>query len=144
MIAVRDGAVDSAALPLPEDGWQIESLDPTASVVQNLFAVALSLGSDRPDNPTLLQQSDARWLRTDTIGDTAVDVITGPTSDGPAVGTPDADAATVRYWIDERGRLLRVELRQQGGDGDDWIQLDLGDKSDVDLAPIDALVVPVG
>ena len=144
MIAVRDGAVDSAALPLPEDGWQIESLDPTASVVQNLFAVALSLGSDRPDNPTLLQQSDARWLRTDTIGDTAVDVITGPTSDGPAVGTPDADAATVRYWIDDRGRLLRVELRQQGGDGDDWIQFDLGDKSDVDLAPIDALVVPVG
>lgn len=143
MIAVLDGAVESAALPLPAGAWQIERLEPTASVVQNLFAVALSLGSDRPDNPTLLQQSDARWLRADTIGDTAVDVITGPTSDGPAVGTPDPDAATVRYWIDERGRLLRVELRQKGGDGEDWIQLDLGAKSDVDLAPIDALVVPI-
>lgn len=141
-IAVRDGAVDSAALPLPEGDWQVEALDPTASVVQNLFAVTLSLGADRPDNPTLLQQSDARWLRADEIDGTSVDVISGPTSDGPAVGTPDPAAATVRYWIDERGRLLRVELRQPGGD--DWVQLDLGAKSDVDLSPIDALVVPVG
>jgi len=138
MIAARDGAVAAPSLPLPEDGWQIEPLDATASVLQNLFVVALSLGSDRPDNPTLLQQSDARWLRSDEIDGIAVDVISGPTSDGPATGTPDPAAATVRYWIDEKGRLLRVELRQPGGDT--WTILDLGDQSDLDLSPIDALV----
>lgn len=142
MIAARDGAVTAAGLPLPEDGWQIEPLDPTSSVLQNLFVVALSLGSDRPDNPTLLQQSDARWLRADEIDGTAVDVISGPTSDGPATGTPDPAAATVRYWIDAKGRLLRVELRQPGGD--EWTVLDLGDTADVDLSPIDALVADGG
>ena len=141
-IAVRDGAVPAAELPLPEGDWQIEQLDPSSSVVQNLFAVALSLGSDRPDNPTLLQQSDARWLRSDTIDGTPVDVITGPTSDGPATSTPDPAAATVRYWIDDKGRLLRVELRQPGGDN--WTRLDLGAKSDVDLTPVQTLVAGVG
>lgn len=141
-IAARDGAVASAALPLPEDNWQIERLDPTSSAVQNLFAVALSLGADRPDNPILLQQSDARWLRADVIAGTPVDVMSGPTSDGPATSSPDPTAATVRYWIDEHGRLLRVELRQPGGA--DWTRLDLGAKSDVDLAPIDSLVANVG
>lgn len=137
-IAARDGAVTAPGLPLPEDGWQIEPLDASASVLQNLFVVALSLGSDRPDNPTLLQQSDARWLRSDDIDGTDVDVISGPTSDGPAVGTPDPAAATVRYWIDEKGRLLRVELRQPGSD--QWTILNLGDRSDLDLSPIDTLV----
>lgn len=142
MIAARDGGVTAAGLPLPQDGWQIEPLDPSSSVLQNLFVVALSLGSDRPDNPTLLQQSDARWLRADKIDGTVVDVISGPTSDGPATGTPDPTAATVRYWVDGDGRLLRVELRQPGGD--EWTVLDLGDKADLDLSPVDALVAGRG
>lgn len=141
-IAARDGAVPSAELPLPTDGWQVEAIDPAASVLQNLFVVAVSLGSDRPDNPTLLQQTDARWLRSDEVDGTAVDVISGPTSDEPASATASSDAATVRYWIDERGRLLRLELRQPGGDN--WTVLDLGDKADADLSPIDALVAGNG
>ena len=141
-IAARDGAVPSAELPPPADGWQVEALDPAASVLQNLFVVAVSLGSDRPDNPTLLQQTDARWLRTDEVDGTAVDVITGPTSDEPATATASAADANVRYWIDERGRLLRVELRQPGSD--QWTVLDLGDEADVDLSPIDDLVAANG
>ncbi|PJJ73227.1 hypothetical protein CLV46_2813 [Diaminobutyricimonas aerilata] len=136
-VAARDGAVDAAELPPPADGWQTGPLDPAASALQNLFTVALSLGADRPDNPTLLQQSDARWLRDDELDGTEVDVIAGPSSDEPASASAAPTESPVRYWIDERGRLLRVELRQRGSD--EWSVLDLGADAEVDLAPVETL-----
>ncbi|WP_374947513.1 hypothetical protein [Agreia sp.] len=136
-IAVREGAEDGAVLPIPADGWVTDSLDATASSLQNLFVIALSLGSDRPDNPQLLQQSDALWLRSDEIDGTPVDVIAGPTSDTPATAAASEDDATVRYWLDTDGRMLRLEVAQPSSDS--WTVLDLGDHAVVDISAVATL-----
>lgn len=72
----RDPDADGyPVLPIPatsDPAWQIQQLDPTASAFHALLAAISALGQDRPDNPLLLQQSGALWLRDDTVDDTAV------------------------------------------------------------------------
>ncbi|WP_277207621.1 hypothetical protein [Isoptericola croceus] len=127
--------------PLPPPGmdddgttWTGSDLVPDQSRLHALLAVIVGLGNDRPDNPVLLQQSDARWLRQDSIDGVPVQVLAGPTSDDVSEQDPDADgsAATVRYWVDESWRILRLEMRP-GGSGD-WIAVDLGEAEGVDFA----------
>ena len=126
---------DGAALPplpppdLPDapESWVSSDLDPTSSRLHTLLAMVVSLGNDRPDNPLLLQQSDARWLRTDDLDGTPVTVYAGPSSEKPA--DPDAvTESTVRYWVDDEWTLLRLEARL-GGDGE-WTKVDLGPADD--------------
>ena len=56
-------------LPMPaaDAEWQSRPLDPTTSRLDAMLAVLSSLGSDRPDNPLLVQQTGALWLRDDTV-----------------------------------------------------------------------------
>ncbi|WP_139368555.1 hypothetical protein [Agreia bicolorata] len=116
----------AAPLPVPADGWQDSALNPSATSLSNVVAVLLSLGNDRPDNPQLLQQTDALWLRSDEVDGVPVDVFAGPTSDAPATAAPSNAAPTLRYWIDETGHLLKAEI-PVAGQADTWTTVNFTD-----------------
>lgn len=128
--------------PLPPPGladaaaWRSSSLDPSTSRLHAVLATVLALGNDRPDNPLLLQQSDARWLREDEVGGTAVVVYSAPTTDelDAQDTTSDGSAASVRYWVDSGWVAQRLEVRP-GGSGP-WVQVDLAPADDVELSAL--------
>lgn len=133
------GDDDGPPLPPPDDAaWTSSALDPTQSRLHAALAVLLQTANDRPDNPLLLQQTDARWLRTDEVNGVPVDVVAGPTEDrayDPATSTAAGDGsdATLRYWVDADGVLLRMEIRLGGSGG--WTTVDLADApADVSFA----------
>jgi len=103
------GAPDAVAVdPPPAENWQLRALQKTGSELDGALRLLVNLAADRPDNAQLLQQSTARWLRSDTVDGVAVDVLEGPKQDGrPAT----ADDARLRYWVDADGGLRRVEAR---------------------------------
>jgi hypothetical protein len=139
------GELEGNALPpLPapsvdqiKQTWTPTPYQPNVYAPQAALLIIASLGSDRPENPLLLQQSDALWLRHDHIGKTPVDVFAGPTTTSVGTATPattpDAaiapDASTVRYWLSGSGLMLRVEMRLGGGQ---WSSVDLASLSDKD------------
>ncbi|HEY9408849.1 MAG TPA: hypothetical protein VIP77_04650 [Jiangellaceae bacterium] len=142
-ISAHAPAGGTGAPPLPppdvaadDPAWTSSPLSPDASRLHAAMATVLAAGNDRPDNPVLLQQTDARWLRADEVDGVPVDVLTGPTSDhvyDPASGAADDGSdATVRYWIDHDGLLRRMELRLGGGA--EWTVVDFGDAPDVSFA----------
>ena len=100
---------------LSDPEWQIQTLDPTASGLDALLAAISALGSDRPDNPLLLQQSGALWLREDEVDGTPVTVFAAPPSDEPVdagiAGRALRDDATLRLWVGGDGLLLRAEVK---------------------------------
>jgi hypothetical protein len=91
----------------PVGQWQLRPLQAPGGELDTALALLLALGSDRPDNPQILRQSDARWLRTDTVDGRAVDVFEGPRT----ADSRDASAPRLRYWLAETGELLRIEAR---------------------------------
>ncbi len=104
------------SFPIPsldEPLWQIQELDASSSALGALVATISALGSDRPDNPLLLQQSGALWLREDDIDGTPVTVFAAPASDVPleeGVDAVDPDASNLRLWVDSTGLLRRAEI----------------------------------
>jgi hypothetical protein len=99
--------------PLDDPEWQIQTLDASSSALGALVATISALGVDRPDNPLLVQQSGALWLREDEVDDTAVTVFAAPPSDTPVDGStsaPDPADATLRLWVDAAGLLRRAEV----------------------------------
>lgn len=102
-------------LPIPDlsdPGWQTQTLDPTASALDALLAAISALGSDRPDNPLLLQQSGALWLRQDEVDGTPVTVFAAPPSDEPIdPGAGTAEDTTLMLWVAENGLLLRADVK---------------------------------
>lgn len=123
-------------LPVPslaDPAFATATIDPAASRLDALLAVIGSLGSDRPDNPLLLQQSGALWLRDDLVGDIAVTVFAAPPSDAPrdASSPPlKADTSSLRLWVDGGGMILRAEARI----GDTWCSIDFSDAAGVQLS----------
>lgn len=133
-VGVREGALPDDLLPPPTDGWVVGALD-ASSTINTALAVVLSLGSDRPDNPQLLQQTDARWLRTDEVEGTPVTVFAGPSADEVATAEPVKGAELTRYWVDDDGVLLRFEARNDPA-VDEWVVVDFGEAYDVDLGVV--------
>ncbi len=136
-------AVDEAQRPpipppvssVDDPDWSTSTLSPSASRLHAALAIILETGHDRPDNPVLLQQTDARWLRSDEVDGEVVDVVAGPTSDhayDPETSVGDGSDATVRYWVDRDGLLRRLETRLGGSA--DWTAIDFGDGADVQFA----------
>ena len=110
-----------ATAAVPEDGaaapgradWTTRAVG--TGVVQDLFLLlALTLGSDRPENPVLLQQGSARFLRHDEVDGTPVTVMSGPR---PADEGADATGSRTRYWVDDDGGLRRFEAYLGAADG---------------------------
>jgi hypothetical protein len=138
-IATREQPVDAATFPIPVDGWASGPLDPANSSFTNILSVIVALGTDRPENPLLLRQSDAAWLRSDTIGDIAVDVFAGPSGatgdDQSGSSAQPGDPQTApRYWLDDTGLMHRVELRLGGSSA--WTTVDFGEADDVDIPAV--------
>ncbi|MFI0790689.1 hypothetical protein ACH4Q6_34485 [Streptomyces lydicus] len=89
----------------PRSGWYRRPLQSSGSALDSSLAIALRLGSDRPDNSQLLPQNGAAWWGRDQVGGHRVDVMTGPSSrDRP--GT----AGSVRYWVGSDGTMYRVRV----------------------------------
>lgn len=108
-------------LPIPDTGWERTALDHEASHLAAAQVMLLSLASNAPENPQLLRQSGATWLRADRVGDIPVDVMTGPIPEG-------ATSSSYRYWIAPEGDLLRLEARL---DGVHWSSFSFTDTPDV-------------
>lgn len=121
-----DGLPPLPTAPLSELGndpaWQWAALDPASSRLDAVLAMALALGLDRPDNPLLVQQSGALWLRRDGVAGRDVTVFAAPPSDAAVSELPAPEESGLRLWLDETGTMWRAELRV----GTDWVELDLG------------------
>ncbi|MGW3498745.1 hypothetical protein [Streptomyces sp. NPDC001020] len=87
----------------PRSGWYSRPLQSSGSALDSSLAIALSLGSDRPDNAELLPQNGALWVGRDQVDGHQVDVMTGPSSRDRS-GT----AGNVRYWVGADGIMYRV------------------------------------
>lgn len=138
-IGIAEAQPDAAGnpvLPMPgfsDPGVSLDRLNPESSRLDALLAVIGNLGADRPDNPLLLQQAGALWLRDDHIGDSPVTVFASPPNDSPrdASSPPlDADTSPLRLWVDAKGVMLRAEVRV----GDDWTTVDFPDEPGQTLA----------
>ena len=120
------------ATPTSLDGFGVGPLN-TDGALHPLLAILIALGNDRPDNPLLLQQGGALWLRTDSVDGVPVTVFAGPT-DSSSNADPntnvDPDASNARYWVDDQGLLRRFEVRL----GADWVSVDFGPASGVALS----------
>jgi hypothetical protein len=103
LIAFRQGLGQRAADPPPPDAWQLRPLRTGGAELDTTLLLLLNVASDRPDNAQLLQQSTARWLRSDAIGGTPVDLFEGPTQ-------PER-SARLTYWVDRDGKLRRLHAR---------------------------------
>ena len=130
-VGVHDSEPDADGNPVlpildPADqAWVSHPLDASTSRLDALLITLGGLGSDRPDNPVLLQQAGAMWLRTDTVDGTPVTVFAGPPSDKPLDGTTKvtADTSPLRLWVDAAALLRRAEVRL----GSDWVTADFPD-----------------
>jgi hypothetical protein len=89
----------------PRSGWYSRPLQSLGSSLDSSLAIALSLGSDRPDNAELLPQNGAAWWGRDQVDGHRVDIMTGPSSRDRS-GTADS----VRYWIGSDGTMYRVRV----------------------------------
>ncbi len=99
-------------LPVPTTNWSVSEFDPSVSFLANAQAIVLNLAADQPDNPQLLTQSSAQWLRSDTVNGVAVDVFAGPKeADGEVPDPNDTSESRIRYWLDVSGNLQRIEMR---------------------------------
>ena len=131
-VGVHDSAPDAAgnpSLPIKDPtstDWVSHPLDGSTSRLDSLLLVLGGLGSDRPENPLLLQQTGALWLRVDTVDGTPVTVFASPPSDKPpGAGDPaiTADTSPLRLWVNAAGLLRRAEIRL----GSQWQTVDFPD-----------------
>ena len=137
-VGTHPATTDAAPLPIPDTdqlatAWQGSALDPQATRLDTVLATIGSLGADRPENPLLLQQNGTLWLGERTVDGTELTVYAGPPSDDAleAGETADPDAATVRYWIDDRATLHRLDVRLGGEEA--WTTVRFGAADDVTL-----------
>lgn len=136
ILPAQPDAAGNPVLPMPgldDPAVSLDAMDAATSRLDALLAVISGLGSDRPDNPLLLQQAGALWLRADMIGDVPVTVFASPPSDNPrdASSPPlDADTSPLRLWVDAQGMLLRAEVRI----GQDWTIVEFPDEDGQPLA----------
>ncbi len=127
-VGVHDSPPDpdgNPVLPIldPADQtWVSHPLNAATSRLDALLVTLGGLGSDRPDNPVLLQQAGAMWLRTDTVDGIPVTVFASPPTDKPLDGTTKitADTSPLRLWVDAAALLRRAEVRL----GSDWVTVD--------------------
>ena len=89
----------------PRSGWYGRPLQSSGSSLDSSLAIALGLGSDRPDNAQLMPQNGAAWWGRDQVDGHRVDVMTGPSSRDRS-GT----ANRVRYWVGSDGTMYRVRV----------------------------------
>lgn len=108
-VRAQDTTATAAPLPPPTSGWQSATLNPKASTLAAAQVLLVSLAANRPDNPQLLVQSNARFLGTGTVNGTAVSIMSGPVLKGQGGGK-----SSFRYWVGADGNLLRLQATLDG------------------------------
>ncbi|MFB7629923.1 hypothetical protein ACFC0M_03085 [Streptomyces sp. NPDC056149] len=105
-VLVRPMANAPAVAPAspPASGWYGRPSQPSGSALDSGLAIALGLGSNRPDNAELLPQNGAAWVGQGQSRGRGVDIMLGPHT-GVGAGT----SGTVRYWIGPDGTMYRVQ-----------------------------------
>ena len=134
-VALRPGSAAQTAapgLPMPTGGWHTRTLDPQRSDLDTVLLVVNRLGSDRPENPLLLQQEGALWMAAQDLDGTPITIFAAPPSDRPASAAPDPDASGLRLWVDGSGLLHRAQVRTSTG----WVDVDFGSAAGVSLPPL--------
>ena len=133
-----DDLTGAPAVPADLGGWDATALDAQATPLHALLIVLASLGADRPENPLLLQQGGALWLRDDTMGDRPVAVFTVratlPSSTVSSIRTRPRCAT----GSTADGLLMRVEVRL----GATWATVDFGTPSGATVPKLFDDVVP--
>jgi hypothetical protein len=114
-VALLPNGASTMSVPPPQAGWTTRVLDPSASRLDAALALVVNLSADRPENPLLLRQNGAEFLRTETLRGHRVDVFRGPSarSATPASGTP----SRLTYFVDYSAVLHRVVVDLAGGGG---------------------------
>jgi hypothetical protein len=77
----EDKAVPAPPVAPPADGWLVRPFTAGGTApapLESFLALLLTLANDRTDAADLLQRSESRWLGTDNLAGTAVDVLLGP------------------------------------------------------------------
>ncbi|MFY4723651.1 hypothetical protein [Streptomyces sp. LaBMicrA B280] len=95
----------------PASGWYRRPLQKSGSSLDSSLAIALGLGSDRPDNAELLPQNGAAMVGKDKMGGHSVEIMTGPNAhakSGTSVDVGPNTGESVRYWIGADGTMYRV------------------------------------
>ena len=125
---------------LPATGHTGRAIDARTSTLDRMLLLLLQLAQDRPDNSTLLLQSDARWVGTDTVNDVRCDIFAGPSTTTAAETAPQTPASSPapldaspsplatrssagsvpperrpRYCVDATGILHSVVVPSDGG-----------------------------
>jgi hypothetical protein len=114
-VAVRPSGAD--------DEWTLRPADPDGVPLDRIIALIVASAGPERDNPLLVAQSDARWLRSDRVdgadGDIAVDVIDG--------------GGRLRFWIGvDDGLLYRLEADIEGFEGTTTIEFRAHGPADLD------------
>jgi hypothetical protein len=76
-----DKAVDAPPVTPPADGWQIRAFNvagPKPAPLESFLALLFTVATDRTDAADVLEHSESRWLGTDKLAGTEVDVLLGP------------------------------------------------------------------
>lgn len=93
----------------PGSDWFSRPLQTSGSSLDSSLAIALSLGSDRPDNAELLPQNGASWVGQDQVNGHQVDIMTGPNAHAQTGTAETGTAGNVRYWVGADGTMYRVQ-----------------------------------
>jgi hypothetical protein len=106
-----------------DDEWTLRPADPDGVPLDRIIALIVASAGPERDNPLLVAQSDAQWLRSDRVdgadGDIAVDVIDG--------------GGRLRYWIGvDDGLLYRLEADIEGFEGTTTIEFRAHGPADLD------------
>jgi hypothetical protein len=107
LLAIRTlpPTAEKPPLPPPPDGWELHRVTGRPlGPIGTITGMLLSLGADRPDNPVLLRDQGAAWLGREDVGGATVDVFRGPATTGSGRAT-----GTIRYGLDAKARLHRLE-----------------------------------
>lgn len=123
--------------------WDARALVPTESTLDTLLALISGLGADRPDNPLLLQQSGALWLAEENLEIAGVErtlqMFAAPPGEeplGPNDAMPTPEDATVKFAVDELGRMYQAEVLL----APEWVSIELSDAEGQQLSSLRPLV----
>jgi len=112
-VARHDGVVEAArggGGELPGDGWRREPIDATTSTLDALLLVLLNLGADRPENPQLLAQSDARFIGVDEVDGEPAEAFFGPSGAPAGSVAPAGSQRRTTFWLGDDGSMVRVQV----------------------------------